>query len=80
MTKDQAAKQAGCKVYDCALPQSWVDNMVHAITPKFLGVDVGGIICSSFIWSYDAAMIFGSPFPLTALASEMLAAYNRGNA
>lgn len=56
-------------VYDCALPQSFVDDMRHR---------VGAEPCGSFVWVYDhAAPVFGRPLPLTYGGACALADYNK---
>ena len=58
VSKDEAAKMLGVKVYDCALPQTWLDEFV-----KKTGMDYHTAL-SSFVWSYDVGLL-GLPRPLT---------------
>ena len=58
VSKDEAAKMLGIKVYDCALPQHWLDNLV-----ELSGMDYHKAL-SSFVWSYDTGLL-GLPRPLT---------------
>jgi hypothetical protein len=68
MTVGEAAQAIGLKVWDTALPQDWVDDVVR----------VTGIYPTAphaFVWCYDAAKSFGSPFPLTPEAALLLIRY-----
>ena len=56
LTVDEAAKQRGYKVYDCALPQPWVDAQITA------GFDPR----AHFVWCYDECKIFGEAAAITA--------------
>jgi hypothetical protein len=55
LTCDEAAKQRGYRVYDCALPQQWVDEQVKA------GFDPR----AHFVWCYDVCRFFGEPAAIT---------------
>ena len=62
LTVDEAAKQRGYKVYDCALPQPWVDAVNKA------GFDPR----AHFVWLYDESKIFGSPAPITEEGDKLI--------
>ena len=53
INKNDLASSKGYKVFDVALPQSWVDEC------HLLGIDVR----PHFVWCYDDSM-FGFPAPL----------------
>lgn len=71
VTKDQAAKILGLKVYDTALPQSWLDATV-----KNLNEDYHKVL-SSFVWCYDGGSFCGYPYPLTVEAYGYLKALDQ---
>ena len=60
MTVDEAAKQRGYKVYDCALPQPWVDEQVKG------GFDPR----AHFVWCYDTCDKDGEPASITEQGDE----------
>lgn len=69
ITKGEAAEKLGLKVYDCALPQPWVEQATRVTeTPMDL-------ICSSFVWCYDGSCM-GYPYPLTVNAFNVLKTYD----
>jgi hypothetical protein len=53
----------GLKVFDTALPQNWVDNMIES--SKIVSSRKKGIYPYGFVWCYDKSEIFGEPVPLT---------------
>lgn len=61
------AEMAGLRVYDTALPQSFVDH-VWEITEKLTGK---GIFPFGFVWGYDSSPIWGEPIPLTEEAKQL---------
>lgn len=66
-TKQQAAERVlGTRKegesFDCALPQSWVDEMATR------GFDVR----PHFVWLYPSDDIFGYPYPITQEGIHML--------
>ena len=62
LTVDEAAKQRGYEVYDCALPQPWVDAMnEEGFDPR-----------AHFVWLYDENNTFGSPAPITAEGDKLV--------
>lgn len=69
MTKEEACKALGLKVFDYAVPQDWFVKMLE-------------ITCSEenplahFVWSYDAPNTWGVPRPLTKKGVELLKRYN----
>lgn len=69
MTKDQAAKKAGCKNYDCAVPQDWIDRTASSIANKlYIAYDVVYVtLLSGVVWCYDDSL-FGLPKAVTAEA------------
>jgi hypothetical protein len=71
MTKEEACKLLGIKIYDTALPQSWFDVMNQI----FGGSSVD--VLPNFVWSYDDAILMGAPRPLTDMGCVMLICYNR---
>ncbi len=62
MTVDEAAKARGYEVYDCALPQPWVDWQRKR----------GYEVVRHFVWCYDKEKIFGEPAPITTEGDRML--------
>ena len=61
MTVKEAAEERGYKVYDCALPQTWVDEQ------REKGFDVRG----HFVWSYDKNK-FGESASITAEGDDWI--------
>lgn len=59
--KSDLARSMGLKVFDCALPQAWVD----------LQDERGFDVRPHFVWCYDFKTIFGEPFPVTEEGKEM---------
>jgi len=62
-----AAEQLAGETFDCALPQSWVDNLQAE-----LGLPNEVNIAGQFVWHYPKGNIFGKPHPLTAMAASWL--------
>ena len=77
-TKDEAAKLLGLKVYDTALPQSWLDETCLQIHAKFVADHqevppyIYRTIQSGAVWCYDEGSIFGYPVALTDKAHALL--------
>ena len=73
MSKDEAAKLLGLKVYDTALPQQWLDDVCVklAFTPsgRFSKpkLNIYDTIVSGVVWCYDNSL-FGFPYALTEQA------------
>ena len=73
MTKDEAAKKAGLTVYDCALPQQWLDNTAESVS-KALYIDKDAaycIIAGGVVWSYDEYKLLGAPVAITQEARNL---------
>jgi len=67
MGKNELAKAAGLKVYDCALPQHWLSDTAGNISCR-LYIDrqkIYDILLLGVVWSYDDNQIFGAPVALT---------------
>lgn len=76
VNKDDAARQAGFKHYDCALPQQWLDNIanlaykaVQEMPTVFReGIsrdDIYQEVLYGTVWSYDNQGIFGEAAYIT---------------
>ena len=70
VSKDEAAKMLGIRVYDCALPQNWLDDFVKKTKMDYQKA------LSSFVWTYDMGLL-GLPRPLTDEAYVYLRYYDR---
>lgn len=68
MTKEDAVKKLGLKVFDYALPQRWVNKVMEA---------TGDDPVPHFVWCYDDNSIFGFPRPLTKKGSEIVKKLNK---
>jgi hypothetical protein len=78
-TKQEAAAAAGLGVFDCALPQPWLDAVARTIggaDPEARGRTYEAVR-SGTVWSYDGAhRVFGAPFPLTSEARRAIEEYD----
>lgn len=84
MTKDEAAKKKGLKVYDYALPQPWVDESVDKLrlkalkdqinndAPRKASPEIYDTLVSGAVWCYDNSKIFGEPVAVTDEAQALL--------
>lgn len=74
MTKDEAARKLGLEVYDCALPQPWLDEVVLKLRliGKVEDPDLYHKLLSGIVWCYDGNSSTGFPRPLTQQALEWL--------
>lgn len=77
VTKDKAAAMLGLKVYDCALPQKWLDEAcltlrVHASKDEEIPANLYDTFLSGTVWCYDIARVFGEPVALTVEAYRLL--------
>jgi hypothetical protein len=68
ITVGEAAVMCGYTVYDCALPQPWVDHVFELTGTYPVGM---------FVWCYDTAKNFGEPAPLTPDAAKLLRSYEQ---
>lgn len=69
-TVDYVAKEIlKLKVYDCSLPQEWVNSMAMTIRGSE-GKDF--YIPGHFVWGYDDSPIFGRPIGITNKGRELL--------
>jgi hypothetical protein len=78
VTKDEAAKKLGLKVYDLALPQQWLDdaclNLRFAASVRCGRIPKDSLyehILTGTVWCYDNSL-FGYPHALTEQALELL--------
>jgi hypothetical protein len=67
MNKNEAAAILGLSVWDCALPQGFV-NECCAFSLEH--------VPSHFVWCYDKESVLGYPRPLSARGIEILTRYN----
>jgi hypothetical protein len=78
VSKDEAARILGLKVYDTALPQGWLDDILLklAASPSgrlgILPKDICDIVVSGTVWCYDGGMLWGFPYALTERAYDWL--------
>lgn len=77
LTKGEAARAAGLKVFDTALPQDWLYDTVDALAVGYKrGSPIWNAtydaILSGTVWSYDTARAFGAPVGLTDEAIRLL--------
>lgn len=73
MNKNEAAKAAGLRVYDEAVPQQWIDDTAVKIA-KVLYVDRDVVylaLLAGVVWCYDDAKIFGAPVAVTDEAEKL---------
>ena len=73
MTKEQAAIKKGLKVYDVALPQTWLDEacLKLRLSGKTDNKNLYDTILSGTVWCYDRSL-FGEPVALTNEAEKLL--------
>jgi hypothetical protein len=74
-TKGEAAQAAGLKVYDTALPQDWLDDVVNRLAPfgpQPARTQIYETIRIGTVWCYDTARVFGAPVALTDEANRLL--------
>jgi hypothetical protein len=69
MDKNEAAAILGLSVWDCALPQGFVDQCRERLS-------LDDYVPGHFVWCYDDAAVFGYPRPLSARGIEILTRYN----
>ena len=77
ITKEEAAQRLGLKVYDVALPQTWLDEScltlrVHSSKDAEIPDNLYDTFLSGTVWCYDAAWVFGEPVALTDTAHRLL--------
>jgi hypothetical protein len=65
ITKEEAAKMIGLKVYDTALPQQWLDVVVKEHNLNY------NLVLSNIVWCYDGSLM-GFPCPLTVEGCAVL--------
>ena len=68
LTKNQVAEKSGLKVFDCALPQPWLNRFV-----KLSGLDYD-LVLQTTVWSYDRLRIGGEP---VSICDEVQAAITK---
>lgn len=78
MNKQEAAEKLGLKVFDCALPQQWVDESVVKLkltasvrSGRIPANSVCDRLLGGTVWGYDDSL-FGEPVALTPEAEELL--------
>ena len=80
-TKSEMAKHKGLKIFDCALPQQWLNDIANTISEysKCCGMNYNQaydtILCG-VVWCYDGSLL-GYPFALTSKAQSTIEAYNQ---
>jgi len=70
MNKNEAAKAAGLRVYDVALPQHWIDETASRISNMlYISYDTAYVtLLAGVVWCYDDNKIFGAPVAVTEAA------------
>ena len=69
VTKDKAAAMLGLRVYDCALPQTWLDESCQTLRVNAPKGEIPDNLYDTFlsgaVWCYDGSKVFGEPVALT---------------
>jgi hypothetical protein len=79
VTKNEAADAAGLKVYDTAIPQSWLECVSQdpGGSDRDARMHIYDIVRSGTVWCYDGPhRVFGAPYPLTDEARRAIAQYD----
>lgn len=66
LNKNDLAKAQGLKVFDCALPQTWLDKISAGNEAIY------NMLCCYCVWCYDEARIFGAPVGLNTETKTFL--------
>lgn len=77
ITKEEAAQRLGLKVYDCAVPQKWLDEScltlrVHSSKDDTIPKNLYDTLLSGVVWCYDVCSLLGEPVALTDEADRLL--------
>lgn len=85
MTKQEAAEKLGLKVFDCAVPEAWLDMLIIVYKKLVRNslADESVFLISHFVWCYDEIngkpSTFGYPRPLTTVGIQLLKQFNLAN-
>ena len=71
LTKDAAARALGLRVYDLALPQTWLDDAVLNLKTAMPSGDLYMTLLSGTVWCYDKG-VYGRPVALDEKTLELL--------